>query len=469
MGNPVSARHAARARHPARSRAPPRRRARLPAGFNGRWTRRQWAHASLFATLAALVAAIVPGFLRSRQPAVADRARTTLALACRRCRSPSCTARPATAGRSSASNAARRSVRCSKISTCPPPRCTAARAARREAGADAAQAGTELAFDLPVNGELRTFRFDRDDTHRVELAIDGETIHEKVIERPTESRTVVISGKVGKSLFHSGRKLGPQRQQHHHADLTTSSSTTSTSTRCRLKRQVQRRGRTDLARRRTDQDRPGAGRDLHRRRQAAFRLPLRAQRQGRSTSPPKAAAEEELHPHADPVRAPDVVVRFAPPSGPRHRAPAQGRGLRASTGTPIMAAGDARVQFVGWKGGYGRAVILDHGRGYTTLYGHMSRFGGIKQGQRVPQGTVIGYVGMTGLATGPHLHYEFRINGVHRNPLSVTMPPPEPLGGASLAQFRAQTSDALARIQRVERVIYAGVAPAPKPAKSKKA
>ena len=140
----------------------------------------------------------------------------------------------------------------------------------------------------------------------------------------------------------------------------------------------------------------------------------------------------------------------------------------ASTGTPIMAAGDARVASVGWQGGYGRAVVLDHGRGYTTLYGHMSRFGGIKQGQRVPQGTVIGYVGMTGLATGPHLHYEFRINGVHRNPLSVTMPPPEPLGGAALLAFRAQTSDALARIQRVERVIYADATPAPKPAKPKK-
>ena len=81
----------------------------------------------------------------------------------------------------------------------------------------------------------------------------------------------------------------------------------------------------------------------------------------------------------------------------------------AGTGTPIMAAGDARVAFVGWKGGYGRAVILDHGRGYTTLYGHMSRFGNERsRASASAQGTVIGYVGATGLATGPHLHYEFR-------------------------------------------------------------
>ena len=65
-----------------------------------------------------------------------------------------------------------------------------------------------------------------------------------------------------------------------------------------------------------------------------------------------------------------------------------------------------------------------------TLYGHMSRFGKEHVGQRIAQGTVIGYVGMSGLATGPHLHYEFRVNGVHRNPLSITMPPPEPLSGA---------------------------------------
>ncbi|MEO5596638.1 MAG: peptidoglycan DD-metalloendopeptidase family protein, partial [Lysobacteraceae bacterium] len=122
----------------------------------------------------------------------------------------------------------------------------------------------------------------------------------------------------------------------------------------------------------------------------------------------------------------------------------------ASSGTPIIAAGDAKVVFAGWKNGYGNCIVLDHGRGFTTLYGHMSRLGKYRVGTHVSQGTVIGYVGMTGLATGPHLHYEFRINGDYRNPLTVTMPKPEPLSGKALAEFRAQTSSALAQLQRMQ-------------------
>ena len=123
--------------------------------------------------------------------------------------------------------------------------------------------------------------------------------------------------------------------------------------------------------------------------------------------------------------------------------------------------GDARVVSAGWQGGYGNAVVLDHGRGYTTLYGHMSRLGKIKRGQRIAQGTVIGYVGTSGMSTGPHLHYEFKVNGAQRNPLSITMPPPEPLSGVALAQFRQQTSVALTRIRKVENIIYADAGPAP--------
>jgi len=123
----------------------------------------------------------------------------------------------------------------------------------------------------------------------------------------------------------------------------------------------------------------------------------------------------------------------------------------AGTGTPIMAAGDAKVQFVGWKNGYGRAVILDHGQGRTTLYGHMSAWGKFKQGQRVNQGATIGYVGASGLATGPHLHYEFRVNGNQVNPLTVTMPKPAPLAGAEMNRFRATVAPALARMESMQK------------------
>ena len=110
----------------------------------------------------------------------------------------------------------------------------------------------------------------------------------------------------------------------------------------------------------------------------------------------------------------------------------------AATGTGVKATADGVVDFAGVKGGYGNVVILRHQQKYTTLYGHLSGFGrGIRTGGKVSQGDVIGYVGSTGLATGPHLHYEFRINDVHMDPLKVAMPDAPPITPDRRAAFDA--------------------------------
>ncbi|WP_291784896.1 peptidoglycan DD-metalloendopeptidase family protein [Luteibacter sp.] len=123
----------------------------------------------------------------------------------------------------------------------------------------------------------------------------------------------------------------------------------------------------------------------------------------------------------------------------------------APTGTPIHAAGDGVVKFRGWMNGYGNFVVIQHNATISTAYGHMSRFANLRVGQRVSQGSTIGYVGMTGLATGPHLHYEFRVNNVQRDPQTVTLPKPEPLPAAQLAKFKKDVvAPQLARLNRVD-------------------
>lgn len=110
----------------------------------------------------------------------------------------------------------------------------------------------------------------------------------------------------------------------------------------------------------------------------------------------------------------------------------------APTGTGVKATADGVVDFVGRQGGYGNVVVLRHQSRYTTWYGHLSGFAkGVSRGTRVSQGQVIGYVGMTGLATGPHLHYEFRINDVHQDPLRVAMPPAPPIAPEQQTAFSA--------------------------------
>lgn len=124
----------------------------------------------------------------------------------------------------------------------------------------------------------------------------------------------------------------------------------------------------------------------------------------------------------------------------------------APRGTPIRATGDGKVIFRGRKGGYGNTVIIRHGSRYSTLYAHMSRFHKkVRVGRTVHQGQVIGYVGSSGLATGPHLHYEFRVNGVHRNPLTVELPVATPIPTLELPAFRAEADPLIAQLDVLAR------------------
>ena len=123
----------------------------------------------------------------------------------------------------------------------------------------------------------------------------------------------------------------------------------------------------------------------------------------------------------------------------------------APIGTPIHAAGDGVIVRRGWVHGFGNLVAIRNTPKYTTEYGHMSRFAkGLHVGSHVTQGEVIGYVGQTGFATGPHLHYQVMVNGQPENPLTVTMPKPQPLSGKLMAEFKTQAAPMVARIQMID-------------------
>jgi murein DD-endopeptidase MepM/ murein hydrolase activator NlpD len=126
----------------------------------------------------------------------------------------------------------------------------------------------------------------------------------------------------------------------------------------------------------------------------------------------------------------------------------------AARGTPVRASGDGKVIFTGTKGGYGRLVVLRHGGRYTTAYGHLNGYArGIRSGKKVKQGQIIGYVGSSGLATGPHLHYEFRVNGVHRNPLTVKLPEAKPVHSAYRTHFEENTQVYLSMLRLMDRTL----------------
>jgi murein DD-endopeptidase MepM/ murein hydrolase activator NlpD len=423
-------------------------------GFNGRWTRRQWAHVSLVATMVALLGTIVPGFATVLQPATATPIQTmSLKLP------PLSLARQqGSLGDSWQTVAVKRGASLKHMfSSLDIPESELKRVlAHPGVKAEIGQItpDTHLAFDLPVNGKLRAIRYLRRDGKRIQLDLTGEDIRETQLQRDVDVRTVVLSGKVGDSLFRSARKLGLNGA---HLDQLTDQI---------FKYDIDFDSDLDANDRFSvvvdqmwvDGELEKTGAVLA----AAFTVDGKLHTGFRHTrnGKPEYFTGDGRPLKKSFIRMPIPYARLTSSFGARKH-PVLGRmrmhkgvDYAAGTGTPIQAAGDARVQSVGWQGGYGRAVVLDHGRGYTTLYGHMSRFGNIRPGQRIPQGTIIGYVGSTGMSTGPHLHYEFRVNGVHRNPLSITMPPPEPLRGGELASFRTETQRAMTKIRTVENIIF---------------
>ena len=126
----------------------------------------------------------------------------------------------------------------------------------------------------------------------------------------------------------------------------------------------------------------------------------------------------------------------------------------ARRGTPVRAAGDGKISLVGTKGGYGRSIFIRHGGRYTTVYGHLNGYArGIRTGKQIKQGQIIGYVGSSGLATGPHLHYEFRVNGVHRNPLTVKLPAAKPVHPSFQNHFKENTQVYFSMLQLMDNTL----------------
>lgn len=158
------------------------------------------------------------------------------------------------------------------------------------------------------------------------------------------------------------------------------------------------------------------------------------------------------------LSAPVDFIKISSPFDPHRKHPIlnrirahKGIDYAARTGTPVKTTGDGTVTFCGRNGAYGQVVIIEHNDHYETLYAHMSGFmRGLTVGSHVKQGDVIGYVGQSGLATGPHLHYEFHVDGVYRNPETVKIPHSLPISGELLADFRTQTQTYIAQLNQAK-------------------
>jgi murein DD-endopeptidase MepM/ murein hydrolase activator NlpD len=311
--------------------------------------------------------------------------------------------------------------------------------------------GQYFEFLRGANDELLAMRYDRDETQRVTLQFYGNRAAETVQPLKLERRTRVAHGVINDSLFDAGGRAGMSNAMVLELakvfgyDIDFAQDLRDGDSFSVIYDNVYRDG---------DYLRPGniiAAEFINRgRRYTAFRY---TQPDGNVTyysEDGRPMRKSFLRTPVDFTRISSrfSVARMHPVLG-RMRAH-KGVDYAAPVGTPIYAAGDGVVQFKGWESGYGNFVLIRHNKDISTAYGHMSRFASsLRKGERVRQGQVIGYVGMTGLATGPHLHYEFRVDGTQRDPLTVTLPKPDRLPGIQLAAFRRSIAPTLVQIEQV--------------------
>ena len=165
------------------------------------------------------------------------------------------------------------------------------------------------------------------------------------------------------------------------------------------------------------------------------------------------------------IRTPIAHARVSSPFNPGRFHPVlhkfrahKGTDFAARRGTKIMATGNGVIKSLGRKGGYGRTIVIQHEDGYTTLYAHMSRYKkGLKAGQKIHQGQIIGYVGSSGLATGPHLHYEFRKDGKAMDSMSVSIPHNITLSSTELQDFRNKAVNLVLQLNVLHRFVKAKI------------
>jgi murein DD-endopeptidase MepM/ murein hydrolase activator NlpD len=311
--------------------------------------------------------------------------------------------------------------------------------------------GQTLRFRFDEFGELTLLQHHRSRVEHLDIEISDDAVSAEVVSKAVEKRSASAAGVIASSLFIDGQKAGlSDAKIMELADIFGWDIDFALEIRAGdefrlvyeehlldgeklrdgpiLAAEFTNRGQTFVAVRYENEDGEVGYYDEtgHSKRRAFLRTPIKFARISSRYNP------KRWHP---------VLKKWRSHKGVDYAAP---------TGTPIKASGDGKVIFRGTKGGYGRTVILQHAGKYTTLYAHMSKYSKrAKQGARVKQGQVIGYVGKSGLATGPHLHYEFRVNGVHKDPLRVKLPKSLALPEKELPAFKTATAPLLAQLEDV--------------------